>query len=282
VVTVSTDFLAEKAREFCGDVRVVRNGLSEAFIKRADAVCRARQARAGSQEAVVIGYCSGSPYHDEDFSQLVPVLADLLDQNRHLSIRLVGKIEVPRQLSRFDGRVVARPFIPYQEFPGVYRDIDINLAPLQFENPLALGRSEIKFIEAGACAVPTAATPSGAYRQAIVDGVNGILVEPDGWHAGLKWLIDHPAERNAIGAAARETVLGNYSAVERSREWGELMPALVREHQPVTRLSGSRGEAAKQLGIMYFHQRRKAVRTGLKKRIRAGSPGPDRGRNRET
>ena len=73
----------------------------------------------------------------------------------------------------------------------------------------------IVFLEAAACAVAQIAGDSGGAAEAVVDGETGLVVaEPrsvQGLAAALRRLLDHPDQRRAMGAAARERAVRELS-----------------------------------------------------------------------
>src|SRR6185295_16575418 len=104
-----------------------------------------RAARAGARQ-VVLAYLSGTPTHRRDFAQAVPALAQVLDARPEVQLLLVGHIDVPPALARFAARIEHLPLVPWQELPGILAGVDVNLAPLEADNPFAACKSSIKFL----------------------------------------------------------------------------------------------------------------------------------------
>ena len=257
VVTVSTDYLAEEAKSFCSDVRVMRNGLSRTFVEQAGEIFRANSLRIKKDSRITIGYCSGSPHHDSDLAIILPILIDVLEANPQVDFHLIGKINLPEELKRFGQRVVLLSFLPYEQFPNVYTEIDINIVPLNLNNPIALGRSELKYIEAGACGVATVASPSGAYRHAISYGVNGILAaNPKEWQEALQKLIDNPNLRYQMGLNAHKHVFDKYGPKRRSQEWDALMRDVASHYRCENRYWQSPLRHFMDLGRIFLLQRK--------------------------
>jgi hypothetical protein len=89
--------------------------------------------------------------------------------------------------------------------------IDINLAPLELDNPFCQAKSEIKYTEAALVGVPTVASPTEAFVHAIHDGEDGFLAATaDEWRQALTRLIEQPALRGQVGEAARRAVYAAY------------------------------------------------------------------------
>lgn len=68
-------------------------------------------------------------------------------------------------------------------------------------------------IEAGGCATPVVAVAEGGVRETVIDGVNGLLVEPgaQAMAAGLGRLFDDPEYARTLGRKGRELALSKWS-----------------------------------------------------------------------
>jgi glycosyltransferase involved in cell wall biosynthesis len=221
---LSTEFLRQRAARFHPDCVVMRNGLSRTFLLAADG--HLAGARPPS-DRVRLGYFSGSAHHDPDFAIVEPALLRLMRDRPSVDLVVGGKIRVSPAFAELGPRFRFEPFRPYSEYPAMLRGIDVNLVPLDTRSDFANARSELKYIEAGAFALPTVASPSPAYRQAIASGLNGVLCDDDDWYAALCRLVDDAGLRKALGAAARDDVVRCYGPESRVREWDALMQALV-------------------------------------------------------
>ncbi len=106
----------------------------------------------------------------------------------------------------------------WQELSHLVAQVDINLAPLELENPFCQAKSEIKYSEAALVGVPTIASPTDAFAYAIESGVNGLLAADDeAWLAALTLLIENEEERRRIGETARQRVYAEYTPEVRSQ-----------------------------------------------------------------
>ena len=166
---LSTEFLQERAARFHPDCVVMKNGLSRDFLRAAEA--HVGDARATS-DRVRLGYFSGSAHHDPDFAIVEPALLRLMRDRAGVDLVVGGKIRVSPAFAGFGPRFRYEPFRTYSEYPSMLRALDVNLVPLDTRSDFANARSELKYIEAGAFAVPSVASPTPAYRQAIASGRN--------------------------------------------------------------------------------------------------------------
>jgi L-malate glycosyltransferase len=64
-------------------------------------------------------------------------------------------------------------------------------------------------IESMACGVPPVITEAGGSAELVEQGVSGIIVPRRSARAigeALAWMVEHPAQRKAMGQAARERI----------------------------------------------------------------------------
>lgn len=229
VASVSGSFLQKKAAAFHPDCRILRNRLSQALLDQGAAAIERKRL---SKDSVTIGYFSGSAHHDRDFAMIAPELLRLLEAYPEVRLTVGGKIEVDPAFHALGDRFTFEPFRPYTEFMGLLGGIDINLAPLDLCSDFAMARSELKYLEAAAFGVPSVASPSPAYSEAIAHGRTGFLCSPGEWFDTLSRLVSDPALRRSAGTAARAHVASTYGPEAGASDWGALFSSLVDERAP--------------------------------------------------
>jgi glycosyltransferase involved in cell wall biosynthesis len=90
------------------------------------------------------------------------------------------------------------------------------------------------WIEAMAQGKAIVASTRGPGPEMVTDGVDGLLADPDDAAAlarQLVTLLDDPARRRAMGAAARRTAVARWSAPVALEANVELYRSLAREHR---------------------------------------------------
>ena len=113
---------------------------------------------------------------------------------------------------RFFFRITRCPFVPREENFQNIANLDINLAPLEINNPFCMAKSELKFFEAGLVATPTVAVATQSYQEAIIDGVDGFLAaNQNQWLEKMERLVLDENLRKKMGEKAREKVLQKYT-----------------------------------------------------------------------
>jgi glycosyltransferase involved in cell wall biosynthesis len=213
-VMASTEYLAGRVRA-CGKLCWVhKNAANLELIDRSE---KARQQRRAADGKIVIGYASGTPTHNRDFGVIAPVLREVMQAHPEIELRIIGFLDLGPERG-FQERIRKYASVPWQELPDWLAQLDVNLAPLVEQNPFSQSKSEIKYMEAALVGVPTIASRTGSYAEAIRDGENGLLAsEPQEWHAVLEKLMD-PGFRSRLGRAAWKDTSERYATAGRARQ----------------------------------------------------------------
>ena len=205
---VTTEPLVEAVRRIDKPAWVHRNGPSLELLRLSD---EARAARSADRDRVVVGYASGTRTHNRDFAEVESALERLLGLHPEVELWILGLLDLDERWSRWGDRVKRVPHVPWRELPKLLAHLDINLAPLERDNPFCEAKSELKYLEAGAVGVPTVASDVGAFRHAIRDGDNGLLVRhPGDWLAALERLVNDATARHEMGRRAYDDVNARY------------------------------------------------------------------------
>lgn len=215
MVTVSTEPLAEQMRAYNPNVRVIPN-----FI-HADMLYLDRP----RPERVTVGWAGGMS-HLLDWVEVTDPIRDVLGAHPDVDMHFCGIDYSP---------LLKRPcrYTPWHAHVWEYFkkiDFDIGLAPLA-DTPFNSCKSHIKALEYMALGIPVVASNRPAYRDLVVDGVTGFLVNSDDeWRARLTDLINDPAMRTEMGAKGRE-VAANWTIQQGWKLWRDVYEE-VTEWQP--------------------------------------------------
>jgi glycosyltransferase involved in cell wall biosynthesis len=225
-VIATNEYLAARIRASTGkDVCVVPNFLNREQLEYSLQLQAAKRAsRFASDEHIHLGYFSGSPSHDKDFELISDALAGLLDENPRLRVRIVGYLTVRGPMVRHKERIERFGMHDFLNLQRLIGSTEINLVPLQ-DNAFTNCKSELKFFEAGIVGTVTIASPVFAYRQAMIDGVNGYLAGPCEWEGKLRAAINTlHRSRNAYNEMAEQAF-----AIALSRfSWDFQFPVIAR------------------------------------------------------
>jgi len=236
----STPYLAAQVTEQTGKPAFVnRNALYDdqiIYATQQQPAFAAQPTATSNPATITICYLSGSPSHSRDFALVVPALARVMSERPEVRLLVGGYLSLPEPLFQYEGtaRVQRFGFVPWRQLPSIQAQADINLAPLELDNPFAMAKSELKYFEAGVVGVPTIASPTPAFREAIRDGENGLLASGDDeWAAAIYRLLD-PAERVRIGRAAFDDVFVRYTPEARSQQFLPLLEMLTERKRQQT------------------------------------------------
>lgn len=92
----------------------------------------------------------------------------------------------------------------------------------------------LAYLEAQAAGLPILAQDVAGVSEAVQDRLTGILVEadkPDAFALGMERLLTNPREREAMGAAARQFVLGERTLDHAARHLDKILTGLLGEKQ---------------------------------------------------
>lgn len=224
----TTEYLARMLQERKGKKAYVnRNCLSLEQIRVSEKAYRMRQQN--DHHTIRIGYFSGTPTHDRDFLVVRDAIYFIMDSYKDVELYVGGFLNLDRQMrEQFEGRIVKIPFVHWKKLPFEIAKVDINIAPLELDNPFCQGKSELKYIEAGILGIPTVATPTDAFKFAIEHGKNGLLAESnEEWIKCLEVLINSDMKREKIGKKARIHVLKYYNPYYRGKQFVDTLSKIL-------------------------------------------------------
>lgn len=207
------EFLAERVRRcFPGrKVGVVPNVPTPEEFSESERI-RGQKAAVRSASPFLVGYFSGSMTHNDDFGMIEGDLLAFLDRHGEVVLRLGGYLELSSQWNRIrdEGRIQTMGLTDFLGLQWRIAECDLNLAPL-VPGVFADCKTELKFFDAALVDVPTLASPTYAFREAIEDGENGVLAGATAWLDALEELLGAGGEgRRAMAERARRDVLAGY------------------------------------------------------------------------
>lgn len=214
MVFTTTKDLAEVYQPYSSNVKVVPNSVNINLWKKLPL-----QTHSG----IRMGWFGGDT-HYEDWCLVAPVMRTFLEQNRNVTLVLLG--------AKFDGtlkgidptRIEHHNWCDISAYPykAAILDLDFAVIPL-VDNDFNNGKSPIKWLEMAALEVPAVTSyvkPYDAMMDLVKD--NGIFVEAnslDGWFNGMSELANNALLRRRIGAAARQSVERFYDANKTWKIW---------------------------------------------------------------
>lgn len=173
----------------------------------------------------VIGYYSGTLTHQADFRQCSVALSDLLSHSDNVELRLVGKFEIDEfhEFKGLEQSIVKIPLLSYEEMLFDLATCHVNLTPLEVNNLFCECKSELKYFDAALVGVPTIASPTFPYKNAIKHGVNGYLAStPDEWLNCLYLLKRNRDLVEQVGLNARRYALSFFGRAAQLNDYRSL------------------------------------------------------------
>lgn len=225
-VIVSTRFLFNTVSRYLNNVVINRNALSQELIKISEEVNKKYPPE--NEDAVIIGYFSGTRTHNKDFLEVKDTLLEVLSEYTNVKLCIGGLLDLPSEFDKLSSRIIRFPLVDWRNLPENIKKVDINLAPLELNNPFCRAKSELKYFEAAILKVPTIASDIDAFQIAIKNGENGYLCKTkDDWKKTLKLLINDAALRKKIAENAYNHTLTNYNPLSRGKQLIESLGILI-------------------------------------------------------
>jgi glycosyltransferase involved in cell wall biosynthesis len=161
----------------------------------------------------VIGYASGTKTHDKDFEVCIDAVWKFMESNPYGRLEIVGYAPIDAQFIPISlrNRVTFIKPVPHNQLLDLIRLWSVNIAPLEI-NDFTHGKSELKFLHAALMQVPTIASPSLSFLQAITTGHNGIIAySSEDWFLAFEELYSNPVFRRQLGDMAFNSTQKDYT-----------------------------------------------------------------------
>lgn len=229
---VSTSYLAQKLREKGKNVYVSKNKFSEKELGIAENILENKKKK--NDGFTRLGYYSGTFSHNKDFAAIVNVLTAILKKYSQVKLILAGPLDPGNKLNDFKNRVEVLPRVSRAKYYENLYKSDINLYPLEPDNPFCEAKSEIRFIETGILKIPTVAVRNQTFSEAITEGSDGFLAsDTNEWVEKISQLIERPELRKSMGEKAREKVLRDYTnRNSHNKEYYSYLQNLIETKRP--------------------------------------------------
>lgn len=211
IVTVSTEQLGERMRQFNPNVHVIPNYIDARILT----LPRPDQA----EDTVTIGW-AGSPTHSMDWAVARREVTRVVT-GEPVRMAFIGA-SFPEGMPRDKVSL-----LPWQQEMHVYYQhlaylFDIGIAPLA-HHPFNAAKSHIKALEYAAVGIPIIASDEPPYRGFVRHGETGFLVKQDHeWGVYLRKLIKDRDLRVKMGEAARAQA-ADWTIQGHAAEWAEVL-----------------------------------------------------------
>ena len=159
-----------------------------------------------------ICYLCGTPSHNRDFPLAEKAVYNILKQYPQTRLVLVGPIEIDKKFKKeFGERIIHHKLMSYTDLLKFTAQMDINLAPLEAENPFTKSKAPTKITEASLLKVPSVASPIPSYCDCITNGETGFLANTEKeWFDALSKLVEDKNLREKIAENSYNFVIKNF------------------------------------------------------------------------
>lgn len=246
----TTERLAEELKNYVSEVYINRNVASETMVELSESARKNKQ----SHDDVIIGYLSGSITHNPDIEYVKPALIKIMNKYKNTKLKLVGEIELPDDLKKFQDRIIVEQFVDWQKLPEIIASIDINLAPLE-DSIFNEAKSENKWLEAALVKTVTLASDLGAFHQMINDGVDGILFKNEkDFEKKLEKLVKDKEYREEVATNAYNRVIKNNVTTYSGHGLAKFIKSKLHKNiafvLPTTNISGGVNVVIRHIGML--------------------------------
>jgi len=222
-VTVSTNTLADQVKNYIGQstkVFLLPNFLgysleslaNKRVQKISQKVTLAEMAK-NKNSRTQIFYGSGTKAHKQVFYDVfLPAVISVLKEYSNVDLHLIGHFDnIPEYLLR-TGRIVLRtPTSNFYDYLALLQEMDINIAILE-DSLVTDAKSEIKWLEAAAFAIPSIVSPTATYLESLKSGHDVLFAKTTSeWKSELEFLIANPLARIRIGKEAQKLALEKFN-----------------------------------------------------------------------
>jgi len=217
-VTMSSQFLLDK-------VDVPRKFRYYTTIDRESFELLGKREKADSSFA--IGWLAGHSRQGTDsfVNEILINLNDRLSLDRRCIFHQFGRHPMMGPFTQV--KIEQHPYVPVSNWKELYRQfaslgLDVSLCPLPEDDEFAHGKSELKFVEAGAMGVPLIASRMRQFDGVIRDGENGFFAStPEEFTDKILRLMNEPGLAKQLGDKAKEQVEKECLAPARTQQWLE-------------------------------------------------------------
>jgi len=226
--TFPTKFLVERGEELKRPSFLLPNGLDRDYLT-------AQPREWGhAAAAAIIGYTPGTRTHQKDIRVAAAAIARVLMENPSAVLRIVGFLEIDEieEWQNCRAQIERDPTVGRRYVRQKTAEFDVNIAPVELNNPFTEAKSELKYFEAACLGVPTVASATAVFRDAIRHGETGFVASSEGdWYTALTALVRDLSLRRRIGTAAREHALSTYGLGPLSVQARQVYSDIIKTHR---------------------------------------------------
>ncbi|MCQ2795299.1 MAG: glycosyltransferase [Bacilli bacterium] len=215
---------------YCNDLGVSLDSKNNAYVYK-KYIKIAKKIRKKKGQYFYIGYFSGSITHNDDLEMISEDLAKVMQVHAQVRLCIVGMVDLPKNLLKYDDRIIRFPFSDWRELPFYISNVDLNIIPL-VDTTFNQAKSENKWMEASLVKVPSIASNVGALKETIINNQTGILCrnEKNAWFNAIDTLIGNPDSCQKLATNAYNYVMKNYTTLKSSHKFGSYIKSIMKQN----------------------------------------------------
>jgi glycosyltransferase involved in cell wall biosynthesis len=208
-------FLADRIADYAPRLKphVIPNFLNRSQQERSDVIWDAKlKSDFKHDDNITIGYFSGTPTHNRDFQVAIDGIAEIMDNDPRIILRVVGFLNTDGSMLRHRERIEFFPLQDFLNLQGLIGGAEINIAPLQ-NNTFTNCKSELKYFEAAIVGTLTVASPTFTFSNSMRDGESGFLASAQQWRekieVGCQMIFDND-KYTSMAKRAHDQAISSY------------------------------------------------------------------------
>jgi len=210
ICVTTTSFIKNILEGYDKKVFISSNKINQAEVTLAEKINENK--KQNNSDEITLGYFSGTMSHNKDFATISEPLYQIMEKYPQVNLVLVGPLDINNKLNDFKDRIKKTGLAPIEKHYENISKVDVNLAPLEKDDPFCEAKSELKFFEAGIVKTPTVAIKNHTFSEAIEDGLDGFLAENGiEWFEKIEKLILNEDLRKEMGEKAYQKTLREYT-----------------------------------------------------------------------
>lgn len=205
--SVTTRPLANAIEKVCSSVFVIPNVISPVMMGWADDAYGAEKPSSRDGKLRIM-FASGTATHHRDFKVAAQALARIFSRYSGVVLTIVGELNPDAfpELAPYSHRIEKRPLTSMSKLFDELARADINLCPLENDNPFCEAKSAVRCLAASAVGVPSIVSPSQPLCEAVSHGAAGLIArQTQDWDTAIERYVQEVDFRIEMGRRAKST-----------------------------------------------------------------------------
>lgn len=169
---------------------------------------------------VVLGWAGGISHAFTDIKPISKAVIQVMRENPNVHLHIIGVPELKGKFFDDKGiteRVFTEPWTTWESYKELVAEFDIALAPSFSQKKFAMGKSDIRCLQAWIKGIPTVASEL-TYGESTRDSGGGFVTEFD-WYTAMTKLVKDGDLRRSFGKSGETYVLEQRTYEKNTEAW---------------------------------------------------------------